>query len=161
MADAAAVALPLDVKAEKQKREEKLREEHSNYLQNHPEVELLLQDFISGALVEQPVDVFDFARGFFSTAPTAPPPAEMGAGDTGEVPEGSDQVDQAELGDLDDVEAMADAVDSELALYLKQVFESIDVDSSGTISQAELKRKLQADDQVQQLVGAAGGAEWS
>ena len=56
---------------------------------------------------------------------------------------------------------MANAVDDELAAYLKTVFESMDVDSSGTISQAELKRKLQSDDQVQTLVGAAGGSEWS
>ena len=177
---------------------------------------MLLQDFISASLVEQPVDVFDFARTFFSTGPSAPTPLALGddAGETGEpAPAGSDQGEQIndmDQDDLDgapaprrlepggrhaarrlrrvkaslrgrmarrqagaalaltlpvmrpaDVDAMAAAVDDELSAYLKSVFESMDDDSSGTISQVELRSKLQTDDQVQTLVGAAGGSEWS
>ena len=100
-------AFPLDMKAEMQVREEKLKEKNANYLQSHPEVEMMLQDFISAALVEQPVDVFDFARKFFSTGPSAPTPLASGddGGETGEVaPAGSDQGEQINDVDQDDLD---------------------------------------------------------
>ena len=39
--------------------------EHADYLQKHPEIQRILNDFVSAALVEMPVDVFDFARTHF------------------------------------------------------------------------------------------------
>lgn len=50
---------------------------------------------------------------------------------------------------------------TELLQRLKGAFESVDVDGSGTIQQAELKRKLEADEELQQLLRDAGGVSWS
>jgi len=156
--------LPLDVKAEMQLREEALKAEHQEYLQVHPEVELLMQDFISAALVEQPVDVFDFARGFFASGPsaTAAPDAEYETGGAGAAETTSQQANDVDVGDQDqDLDDMLEGTNTELMAYLKTVFESIDNDSSGTLSKAELKSKLAADDELQQLLGLAGGETWS
>ena len=43
------------------------------------------------------------------------------------------------------------------ATPLRAIFDSIDVDGSGTVSQAELRKKLGSDDEVQKLLTAAGG----
>ena len=48
-----------------QAREKSLAKAHQEYLDDHPEIRQLLNDFISTALVEQPVDVFEFAREHF------------------------------------------------------------------------------------------------
>lgn len=160
--------LPLDVKAEMQVREQALRSEHQDYLLVHPEVELLLQDFISAALVEQPVDVFAFARDFFATA-DAPAPAQDDPLQTGEVIETASQRvqdnsqanSQADADDMADLDDMAADTNVELLQYLKAVFEAIDTDSSGTLSRSELKAKLDADDELPRILGFVGGETWS
>ena len=157
---------PMDVKAEMQVREETLKVEHQDYLQGRPEVELLLQDFISAALVEQPVDVFDFARSFFSSGLTASAQdAEFETGDGGDLAlertsqEGQDANSAAD--DLGDLDAMIENTNPELMTFLKSLFESIDTDGSGTLSRGELKAKLEADDELPNLLGLAGGESWS
>ena len=66
--------------------------------------------------------------------------------------------DQDDLND-DDVAAMGG--NPQLRAYLKSVFDSIDTDGSGTISQAELKKKLAIDTELQGLLEAAGGSgDW-
>lgn len=48
---------------------------HTEYLQKHPEIQRILNDFVSATLVEQPADVFDFARNHFAgTKGDAPAP---------------------------------------------------------------------------------------
>ena len=54
--------LPLDILSESRAREETLKAGHAAYLENHPEIQRILGDFVSAALVEQPLDVFEFAR---------------------------------------------------------------------------------------------------
>ena len=57
-----------------QQRKAELKVEHEAYLRAHPEVPRLLNDFVTSCLVHQPIDVFDYAREFFSTvAPRAAP----------------------------------------------------------------------------------------
>jgi hypothetical protein len=48
-------------------RKAELKAEHEGYLRAHPEVPQLLNDFVSSCLVQQPNDVFEFAREYFST----------------------------------------------------------------------------------------------
>lgn len=122
-----------------------MKKEHSAYLDEHPEVRRLLNDFVSQVLVEQPADVFHSAREFFhGSANPIEAPAEEG-------PEPGDQ------DDLDDMLADADASSSELRQYLKNMFESMDVDASGELSKAELQAKLSADTELQALLEKAGG----
>ena len=61
-----AVPVAMDVIAERQAREASLAKEHTSYLEDHPEVKGLLSDFITAALIEQPEDVFAFAREHFA-----------------------------------------------------------------------------------------------
>ena len=108
----------------------------------------LLADFVSCALVEQPVDVFAFAKAHFKgSAKEVVEPEDDLIGEGGE---------QDALADLDDM-----AGGDELTSYLKNVFESIDVDGSGTITKTELANKLRTDNEVQTLIEASGGSgEW-
>ena len=94
----------------------------------------MLSDFISAALVEQPMDVFDFAKEHFKGTATAVVEADPDADE--EVGEPGDQ------DDLDELDAMAGGRSAELTAYLKSVFDSIDVDGSGSISKEELAAKL-------------------
>ena len=52
--------------------QEAIANEHTEYLQKHPEIQQILNDFVSAALVEMPDDVFHFARKHFA----APEPAK-------------------------------------------------------------------------------------
>ena len=117
-------------------------------MEDHPEAKKLLADFISSALVEQPVDVFDFARNHFKGTATVVAEAEDEE-DLGGVEAGDQD-------DLDDLDAMAGS-GSELNAYLKEIFDSMDTDGSGSISKEELKVKLAADNELQTLLEAAGG----
>lgn len=114
----------------------------------------MLSDFISAALVEQPLDVFDFARDHFKGTATEveeePEPEPEAPGEV-EFGEPGDQ------DDLDDLDEMASGSSAELKAYLHNVFESIDVDSSGSISKNELMAKLKKDNELQTLLQAAGG----
>ena len=60
--------LPIDTASALREREDALKEEHRAYLERHPEIQNVLSDFISSALAEQPVDVFDYARTHFTKA---------------------------------------------------------------------------------------------
>lgn len=46
-------------------REEDLREEHNKYLEKHPELRQLLNDFMSSVLLHRPDEVFGFAKEYF------------------------------------------------------------------------------------------------
>eukprot|EP00434_Breviolum_minutum_P001161 symbB.v1.2.001017.t1/scaffold52.1/size380577/7 len=46
-------------------REEDLREEHNKYLEKHPELRQLLNDFMSSVLLHRPKEAFDFAKEYF------------------------------------------------------------------------------------------------
>jgi len=130
----------------------------------------LLNDYISAALVEQPEDVFLFARDFFKGV--AINVVETGNKDADDEYAGGDDDDddamsgggaggEQDVDDLDDMIVTESAKDPALTEYLKSVFDHIDVDSSGTISQAELKQKLSNDDELQKLLEAAGGSgDW-
>jgi len=48
-------------------RKAELKLEHEAYLKEHPEVPQMLNDFVSSCLVQQPADVFQFAREYFAT----------------------------------------------------------------------------------------------
>mmetsp|Transcript_97750 Transcript_97750/g.273580 ORF Transcript_97750/g.273580 Transcript_97750/m.273580 type:complete len:112 (-) Transcript_97750:190-525(-) len=54
-------------------REEELRQEHTKYLQQHPELRQVLNDFMSSVLLHQPEHAFDFAREYFSAFAEAEP----------------------------------------------------------------------------------------
>mmetsp|Transcript_44915 Transcript_44915/g.100997 ORF Transcript_44915/g.100997 Transcript_44915/m.100997 type:complete len:89 (-) Transcript_44915:142-408(-) len=47
-------------------REEELRQEHTKYLEQHPELRQVLNDFMSSVLLHRPDQVFEFARQYFS-----------------------------------------------------------------------------------------------
>ncbi|CAK0817852.1 unnamed protein product, partial [Prorocentrum cordatum] len=47
-------------------REEELRQAHGKYLQKHPELRQVLNDFMSSVLLHRPDQVFDFAKEYFS-----------------------------------------------------------------------------------------------
>lgn len=49
--------------------QEAITKEHNEYLQKHPEIQQILNDFVSAALVEKPDDVFHFARKHFAADP--------------------------------------------------------------------------------------------
>jgi len=148
--------------------------ENNAYLEDHPEVKELLNDYISAALVEQPEDVFHFAREFFAGIATDDIPDKGDAGGGGKKGRGGggggydDDDDEDAMGGGDDQDDLDDMMDDaggagnpELRAYLKQVFESMDTDDSGTISQAELSKKLAQDDELKQLLEAAGGSgDW-
>jgi hypothetical protein len=51
--------------------QEAIANEHNEYLQKHPEIQQILNDFVSAALVEMPDDVFHFARKHFAAPETA------------------------------------------------------------------------------------------
>ncbi|KOO22337.1 hypothetical protein Ctob_000732 [Chrysochromulina tobinii] len=140
----------MDLVAEREAREAAIVKENNAYLDDHPEVKQLLNDYISAALVEQPEDVFHFARDFFKGIA-----ANVDEAADDEVGNGYDQ------DDLDDDEVAAMGGNPQLRAYLKSVFDSIDTDGSGTISQAELKKKLAIDTELQGLLEAAGGSgDW-
>ena len=112
----------------------------------------MLSDFISAALVEQPMDVFEFARQHFKgTAKPVPEDMLQSGGDDGSG--GGGAGDQDDLDDLDDMAAGS----SQLTEHLKAVFDSIDTDGSGSISKEELKKKLETDTELQTLLANAGG----
>ena len=46
--------------------QEALKEDHRAYLEAHPEINGMLNDFVSACLAEQPVDVFEFAQTHFA-----------------------------------------------------------------------------------------------
>jgi hypothetical protein len=125
----------MDLAAERQARERALAKAHQEYLDDNPAAKKLLADFISSALVEQPVDVFEFARNHFRGTATAVVEDDE-EDDLGGV-DGGDQ------DDMDDLDEMASGGNTELTAYLKEVFDSIDTDGSGSISQVELKKKLE------------------
>ena len=52
---------------------------------------------------------------------------------------------------------MASPAKTQLTEYLKNIFESMDKDGSGTITKDELKTKLDGDSELQTLLEAAGG----
>jgi hypothetical protein len=66
------MGLPVDILSEKRETHETIANEHNEYLQKHPEIQQILNDFVSAALVEMPDDVFHFARKHFA----APEPAK-------------------------------------------------------------------------------------
>ena len=107
-------------------------------MEDHPEAKKLLADFISSALAEQPADVFEFASAHFKGTATVveepPDPADAAEADDAQ---GVDDQD-----DLDDLDEMAASTNPQLKAYLQEVFMSMDVDSSGTISKNELQAKL-------------------
>jgi guanylate kinase len=43
-----------------------IKEEHVGYLKNHPELRQILNDFLSSCLLEQPNNIYDYAKTFFS-----------------------------------------------------------------------------------------------
>jgi len=43
-------------------------------LQRHPEIQQIINDFVSAALVEMPTDVFEFARQHFAAPDAATKP---------------------------------------------------------------------------------------
>lgn len=43
-----------------------IKQEHIGYLKNHPELRQILNDFLSSCLLEQPDNVYDYAKKFFS-----------------------------------------------------------------------------------------------
>jgi guanylate kinase len=43
-----------------------IKEEHINYLKSHPELRQILNDFLSSCLLEQPDNVYEYAKKFFS-----------------------------------------------------------------------------------------------
>lgn len=43
-----------------------IKEEHVSYLKSHPELRQILNDFLSSCLLEQPENVYSYARKFFS-----------------------------------------------------------------------------------------------
>ena len=140
-----------------QAREITLTKEHTEYLDDHPEVKALLADFISSALAEQPQDVFQFAAKHFTgtacSVPEVQEPAPMAEpDDVGSGGGGADDMDN-----MDDLDEMGASANSELTAYLRNVFDSMDEDSSGTISKPELLAKLGKDQELQQLLEAAGG----
>ncbi|GKT36808.1 hypothetical protein ADUPG1_009708 [Aduncisulcus paluster] len=47
-------------------REQEVKEEHIKYLEEHPELQQLMSDFLADILVEKPEDVIEFAIQFFS-----------------------------------------------------------------------------------------------
>mmetsp|Transcript_21029 Transcript_21029/g.46791 ORF Transcript_21029/g.46791 Transcript_21029/m.46791 type:complete len:95 (-) Transcript_21029:124-408(-) len=49
-----------------EKREEALKREHADYLEKHPELRQVLNDFMSSVLLHRPDQVFEFAREYFS-----------------------------------------------------------------------------------------------
>jgi hypothetical protein len=132
-----------------QAREAALKSKHEAYLEDNPEVKALLADFISCALVMQPVDVFEFARDHFKGTATAVEEEDEADGDGAEAAD--------DLDDMDDLDRMGDSANGALTAYLKHLFESMDKDSSGSISQVELKAKLAADNELKELVKMAGG----
>lgn len=60
-------ALELDLAQQEQLelREEELREEHFKFIDEHPELRQVLNDFLSSVLLHRPDDVFAFAREYF------------------------------------------------------------------------------------------------
>ncbi|KAG9395022.1 hypothetical protein J8273_0234 [Carpediemonas membranifera] len=58
--------------------ENKLAEKHSEYLSSHPELKVLLGDFMTDLLADKPDDVFTYARTFFQKF-KQPEPAEPAA----------------------------------------------------------------------------------
>eukprot|EP00441_Pelagodinium_beii_P042254 CAMPEP_0197647488 /NCGR_PEP_ID=MMETSP1338-20131121/25532_1 /TAXON_ID=43686 ORGANISM="Pelagodinium beii, Strain RCC1491" /NCGR_SAMPLE_ID=MMETSP1338 /ASSEMBLY_ACC=CAM_ASM_000754 /LENGTH=76 /DNA_ID=CAMNT_0043221299 /DNA_START=61 /DNA_END=291 /DNA_ORIENTATION=+ len=47
-------------------REEELLQEHSAYLEQHPELRQVLNDFMSSVLLHRPEQVFEFTREYFT-----------------------------------------------------------------------------------------------
>ena len=140
---------------QQQAREAALQQAHKEYLNDHPEVKQMLSDFISAALVEQPLDVFEFARQHFKgTATAVVEDAPQPSGEGGAEDEAAEAGDQDDLDDLDDM--AADGPSSEVTAYLKELFESIDTDGSGSITKEELKAKLDADTELQSLLERVG-----
>jgi guanylate kinase len=43
-----------------------IKAEHVSYLKSHPELRQILNDFLSSCLLEQPDNVYDYAKKFFS-----------------------------------------------------------------------------------------------
>ena len=43
-----------------------IKEEHVSYLKSHPELRQILNDFLSSCLLEQPENVYDYGKKFFS-----------------------------------------------------------------------------------------------
>lgn len=43
-----------------------IKEEHVSYLKSHPELRQILNDFLSSCLLEQPENVYEYAKKFFS-----------------------------------------------------------------------------------------------
>mmetsp|Transcript_42228 Transcript_42228/g.111533 ORF Transcript_42228/g.111533 Transcript_42228/m.111533 type:complete len:110 (-) Transcript_42228:171-500(-) len=54
-------------------REEELRQEHTAYLDQHPELRQVMNDFMSSVLLHRPDHVFDFAREYFTAFKQAEP----------------------------------------------------------------------------------------
>jgi guanylate kinase len=50
-----------------QDRKAELKVEHEAYLRARPEINQLLNDFVTSCLVQQPNDIFEYARDYFAT----------------------------------------------------------------------------------------------
>ncbi len=44
---------------------DKIKQEHTEYLQKHPEIRDLLNDFVSNCLLEKPEDIYEHAQQYF------------------------------------------------------------------------------------------------
>lgn len=45
---------------------EEIKLEHIEYIKTHPELKDILNDFISSLLLDKPVDIYEYARQYFS-----------------------------------------------------------------------------------------------
>jgi len=66
MAAAPPPRLPMDLRSEARVAEKTLADANAAYVERHPEINRILSDFVCAALVEQPTDLFEFARHHFS-----------------------------------------------------------------------------------------------
>ncbi len=44
---------------------DKIKEEHKQYISKHPEIQDLLNDFVSNCLLEKPKDIYEHAQKYF------------------------------------------------------------------------------------------------
>mmetsp|Transcript_662 Transcript_662/g.1202 ORF Transcript_662/g.1202 Transcript_662/m.1202 type:complete len:81 (-) Transcript_662:22-264(-) len=61
-------------------REEELRQEHTTYLEQHPELRQVLNDFMSSVLLHRPDQVFEFAKEYFTAFKQKKPEEGQSAG---------------------------------------------------------------------------------
>ncbi|XP_072317146.1 RIIa domain-containing protein 1-like isoform X2 [Eucyclogobius newberryi] len=70
MTDKSNLLKPGALSAEQQEQEKQLKSQtrinNENYLRSHPELDILIGDFLRAVLLQRPVDVRDFAAEFFT-----------------------------------------------------------------------------------------------